>query len=194
VTLASQTTPTAPTAFPAGAGYQSGVCNIGPAEVARRRRAGHVGLGAAIVLLAGLVAIDAPPLSRLLVAFPAAVSASGYLQARLRFCAGFGSRGVYNFGELGETQQVDDAEARGRDRERATQIGLASAAIGVAVALVAVGLPAMTVDEQVGTGAGAVAQRLDDVAAALRTHHIHASARPRARTDDQSRQQQRNLS
>jgi hypothetical protein len=141
MTLASHATPTVPEISTSGEGYQPGTCNIGPAEIARRRRAGHVGLGAAIVLLAGLVAIGAPPLSRLLVALPAAAAASGYLQARLRFCAGFGSRGVFNFGELGQTLQVEDVEARRRDRARATQIGLASVAIGVAVGLVAVGLP-----------------------------------------------------
>lgn len=140
MTLASRASATALGASTSDEGYLSGTCNIGPAEIARRRRAGHVGLGAAIVLLAGLVAIDAPPLSRLLVVLPAA-AASGYLQARLRFCAGFGSRGIYNFGELGQTVQVEDAEARRRDRARATQIGLASVAIGVAVGLVAVGLP-----------------------------------------------------
>jgi hypothetical protein len=140
VTLASRASATALGASTSDEGYLSGTCNIGPAEIARRRRAGHVGLGAAPVLLAGLVAIDAPPLSRLLVVLPAA-AASGYLQARLRFCAGFGSRGIYNFGELGQTVQVEDAEARRRDRARATQIGLASVAIGVAVGLVAVGLP-----------------------------------------------------
>jgi hypothetical protein len=141
MTLASQTTPTMPGASTSREGYQPGTCNIGPAEIARRRRAGHVGLGAAIVLLAGLVAIGAPPPVRLLVALPAAAAASGYLQARLRFCAGFGSRGVYNFGELGQTLQVEDTEARRRDRARAIQIGLASVAIGVVVGLVAVGLP-----------------------------------------------------
>jgi hypothetical protein len=141
MTLASHTTPAAPGASTSGVGYQPGTCNIGPAEIARRRRAGHVGLGAAIVLLAGLVAIDAPPRVRLLVALPAAAAASGYLQARFRFCAGFGSRGIYNFGELGQTVQVEDAEARRRDRVRATQIGLASGAIGIAVGLMAVGLP-----------------------------------------------------
>ena len=141
MTLASQTTPTAPEASTSGERYEPGTCNIGPAEIARRRRAGHVGLGAAIVLLAGLVAIDAPPPVRLLVALPAAASASGYLQARFRFCAGFGSRGIYNFGELGQTIQVEDADARRRDRARATQIGLASVAIGAAVGLLAVGLP-----------------------------------------------------
>ena len=112
-----------------------------PEEIRRRRRAGHVGLVAAVVLLAVLVAIGAPPLTRLLVAIPAAMAASGYLQAWLRFCAGFGSRGIFNFGQVGETHEVIDAEARARDRSRARQIGLASLAVGVAVAIVAVLLP-----------------------------------------------------
>lgn len=141
MTSASQAIVTPPGASPTEVGYQPGVCNIGPAEIARRRRAGHVGLGAAIALLAGLVAAGAPRPSRLLVALPAAVAASGYLQARLRFCAGFGSQGVYNFGDIGPTLQVEDDEARRRDRARATQIGIASGAIGLAVGLVAVAIP-----------------------------------------------------
>ena len=91
--------------------------------------------------MAVLVAIGAPPVTRLLVAIPAAMAASGYLQAWLKFCAGFGSRGIFNFGQVGETHDVIDAEARARDRSRARQIGLASLAIGVAVAIVAVLLP-----------------------------------------------------
>ncbi len=87
------------------------------------------------------MAVGAPPLARLLVAIPAAMAASGYLQAWFRFCAGFGSRGIFNFGALGETHEVIDAEARARDRSRARQIGLASLAIGVAVAIVATLLP-----------------------------------------------------
>jgi hypothetical protein len=121
--------------------YQPGVCNIGPAEIARRRQAGHVGLGVAIVTLAVLVAIDAPPVTRLLIALPVAASASGYLQARFKFCAGFGSRGIYNFGELGTTIQVEDADARRRDKARSNQISLASAVIGATVGLIAVALP-----------------------------------------------------
>jgi hypothetical protein len=121
--------------------YQPGVCNIGPAEIARRRQAGHVGLGVAIVTLAGLVAIDAPPVTRLLIALPVAASASGYLQARFKFCAGCGSRGIYNFGELGTTIQVEDADARKRDKARSNQISLASAVIGATVGLIAVALP-----------------------------------------------------
>lgn len=121
--------------------YQPGVCNIGPAEIAARRRSGHVGVIATIVLFVILVAIGAPPIARLLLLFPAAVAASGYLQARARFCAGFGSRGVFNFGALGSTEHVDDAAARSLDRRRSFELGLSAFALGFAVAIVAVLLP-----------------------------------------------------
>lgn len=132
-----------PTAHAAAesAAYQSGVCNIGPAEIARRWRAGHAGALVTVVALVALVALHAPPLTRLLLALPAAGAASGYLQAWLRFCAGFGAAGVFNFGGLGQVSPVADAAERARDRQRAAQIGLASLAIGVAVGVVAALLP-----------------------------------------------------
>jgi hypothetical protein len=121
--------------------YQPGVCNIGPSEIARRRRAGHVGVIATVALVAILVAVEAPPLARLLLIIPATVSASGYLQAYLKFCAGFGAKGVHNFDEVGTTDKVVDAASRALDRAKASRIGLASFGIGLAVALVAVLLP-----------------------------------------------------
>src|SRR5688572_33436876 len=71
--------------------YQPGVCNIGPVEIRRRRMAGHVGLAAAVALLAALVVAGAPPVTRLLVLVPAAVPASGYIPAPMRFCPRYGS-------------------------------------------------------------------------------------------------------
>ena len=130
-----------PSGFAASPPYQPGVCNIGPAEIARRRRAGHLGLLVTVVALAALVAIGAPPLVRLMLVVPAAGSASGYLQAWLKFCAGFGSRGIFNFGALGHSEEVIGAEARARDRAKSLEIALASLAIGVLVAVVAVLLP-----------------------------------------------------
>jgi hypothetical protein len=121
--------------------YRAGVCNIGPAEIARRRRAGHAGLLVAVALLGVLLLVDVPPIVRLLVALPAAGAASGYLQAWLKFCAGFGSRGIFNFGQVGSTEEVDDQDDRARDRARSRQIGLASLAIGVAVGIIATLLP-----------------------------------------------------
>lgn len=122
-------------------GYEPGVCNIGPAEIRRRRMAGHVGVAATLALVAVLVALDAPPIARLLLIVPVSGAASGYLQAALRFCAGFGSRGVFNFGQLGQSTTVRDAEARAADRHRSWQIGLWSLAIGIGVGFAAVLLP-----------------------------------------------------
>lgn len=120
--------------------YVPGVCNIGAAEIGRRRRAGHVGVVVTVVLLAVLLWLDADRWWRLVLVLPAAGAASGYLQARLRFCGGFAARGVYNFGELGETERVLAEESQALDRRRARQILLGSLAIGVAVALLSLAL------------------------------------------------------
>ena len=118
--------------------YLAGACNIGPAEIAMRRRAGHAGL----VVTAALAAVlllrsDLHPAWRLVLALPAAGSAAGYLQARQRFCADFGWRGVYNFGAMGQEQRVADDRARTEDRHRALRIMGASAAVGAGVAFTA---------------------------------------------------------
>jgi hypothetical protein len=128
-------------ASPPDAEYRAGLCNIGPAEIARRRRAGHVGVLATLLLFAGLAVIDAPPIARLLLVIPAAVAASGYLQAWLRFCAAFGSTGVFNFGQVGDMDRVTGAEDRARDRLRSRQIAAATFGIGLVVGIVAVLLP-----------------------------------------------------
>jgi hypothetical protein len=122
-------------------GYSPGVCNIGPAEIARRRRAGHVALLVTAGLFAALLIFAAPPWIRLLLVLTAGGSATGYLQARLHFCAGFGSAGTYNFGPVGTVEKVIDPDARARDRFRSIQIGLASLAIGLAVGIGAFLLP-----------------------------------------------------
>ncbi len=121
--------------------YTPGACNIGPSEIARRRRTGHAGAALTVLILAALVALDAPPALRLLVALPAAGAAAGYLQAWLRFCAAFGLRGTFNFGALGRSRSVTDRDALRRDRRRAAQIGIAALAIGVAVGVLAAALP-----------------------------------------------------
>jgi hypothetical protein len=96
---------------------------------------------ASVILLAVLLAIGAPAWTRLLLVVTAGGCASGYLQAWLHFCAGFGSAGVYNFGELGTVQKVADEEARRRDRKRSLEIGAASLAIGLAVGIGAFLIP-----------------------------------------------------
>jgi hypothetical protein len=121
--------------------YHPGACNIGPAEIARRRRSGIVGLAAAAVLAAALVLLGLPVATRWLVALPLAVGAVGFLQAHFRFCAAYGAAGIRNFGPLGSTERVEDAAARRADRAKAVAISLAGGAIGVAGALILVLLP-----------------------------------------------------
>jgi hypothetical protein len=117
--------------------YVPGSCNIGPAEIALRRRAGHAGLVVTAALGAALLRSDLPRAWRLTLAVPAAGAASGYLQAREAFCADFGWRGVYNFDRRGQEQPVAGDDALAQDRRKAVRIAAASAAIGVGVALVA---------------------------------------------------------
>lgn len=136
---ANPTSPPPPT-NPA-AEYQPGVCNIGPAEIARRRQFGHVAAVSGAALLGVLLATRAPRPTRLLLAVPAGGAASGYLQARAHFCSGFGSRGVYNFASLGEVHDVVDPQARAKDAATSRRINLQSLGIGLAAAGLAVALP-----------------------------------------------------
>ena len=117
--------------------YAAGRCNIGAQEIARRRLFGHIGLGVTLALLFALLVIGAPRESRLLLFFPAAGSAAGYLQAQLRFCAAFGWWGVFNFGRLGDVRRVLDPGDVRRDRLMALGIAAGSAVVGFAVAGVA---------------------------------------------------------
>ena len=130
-----------PLVSPPSVEYVPGVCNIGPAEIARRRRTGFAGTIATAALLGVLLAVHAPPPLRLVLFLPAAVAASGFLQAWLRFCAGFGWLGVFNFRDVGTTEAVASAEARRRDRLMAARIGLASAIVGAVVAAAAIAMP-----------------------------------------------------
>jgi hypothetical protein len=122
--------------------YRAGACNIGPAEIARRRTGGLVTVVAAVVLAVGLVAIGAPAWARLAVIVPLAGGLISLEQVRRRFCVGFAMAGIRNFGPLGSPQHVEDDAARATDR-RAALVMVAymtaiAAVIGVAFALLPV--------------------------------------------------------
>jgi hypothetical protein len=117
--------------------YVPGTCNIGSEEIVLRRRAGHIGLAVTAALATALLRSDLHPAWRLTLALPAAGAASGYLQARQRFCANYGFRGLYNFESRGHEQPVPLAGAQEEDRRRSLQIAAASAGIGLGVALAA---------------------------------------------------------
>jgi hypothetical protein len=127
----------------AGEPYRPGACNIGPAEVARRRRLAWLGALVTAALFVGLLAVGAPPLVRLIViALAAGGTAVDYLEVRLRFCVAFASRGVFNFGPLGAVRSVADPGARRRDRIKAMQLVVAGMLVGLLAGAVAAALPA----------------------------------------------------
>ena len=115
-------------------------CNIGPAEITRRRRSAIVFTGVAVVVALGLVVANAAPAARLLL-FPfAAGAAVNWLQVVHRFCVAFGAFGLENFGALGSEVHVDPAQ-RAADRRRVAQLVLEGSLIGAIATLALVAAP-----------------------------------------------------
>ena len=115
-------------------------CNIGPAEVARRRRSAITFTVLAAVVAVGLLALAVPTPARLAF-FPFATAAAiTWLQVAHRFCIAFGAFGIENFGAIGEEEKAD-AAMRAIDRRRVAQLVLEGSAIGAAATLLFVILP-----------------------------------------------------
>jgi hypothetical protein len=117
-------------------GYRPGACNIGPAEIERRRRSTIAAFVASIALGALLVAVGAPPAARAIVFLPMAGGFVSWLQVRRRFCVAFGLLGVLNFGALGSVDQVAGTDDRSADRRTALRMILEGSA---AAALMTIG-------------------------------------------------------
>jgi len=122
--------------------YIPGVCNIGPAERRQRRAMGIASAIATLLVLLGLLLIDAPIWWRFILLLPAAGATSGFLQDAMHFCAGFGMKGIYNvINSTGVTNDVDLEEFRQADKRKAIQILLYSLAIGLIIVALALLIP-----------------------------------------------------
>lgn len=115
--------------------YQPGVCNIGPEEIKRRINAGHFGAILTILLLIIFILADVPKGYRLLIAIPAMMSAIGYIQASMRFCAHFGLNSIFNFSKLGEHTKIEDKNFQLLDKRKAYQIITYSFLIGLLIGI-----------------------------------------------------------
>jgi hypothetical protein len=125
----------------AGERYQAGACNIGAAEIAKRRRGGLLGITIALVLAVLIVAVEAPSWARLMVFFPLAGGLVSLEQARRHFCVGFALAGLRNFGPLGQEEHVTDDAARAADRRSALVMTAYCSLIAAAITAVLVLLP-----------------------------------------------------
>ena len=115
-------------------------CNIGPAEIARRRTSAWVFTALAVVVAVGLVASNVPPLARLLLWPFAAGAAINWLQVVNRFCVHYGLFGIENFGRIGDQVGVDAAQ-RAADRRKVLEMGLQGIVLGLVAAITLVALP-----------------------------------------------------
>jgi hypothetical protein len=118
--------------------YIPGVCNIGEAEIKQRKRIGWTGLAAAIIIWIIFDLTHAAAFWKIILFFPAFMGATGLIQGFGHFCAGFGMKGVFNFGnELYKTDTVAQAEYRAQDKKKAQTIFAYSIFAGLVVALAA---------------------------------------------------------
>ena len=118
--------------------YIPGVCNIGPAEIVARKRSGFIGLIITAALWVVFANYNLASSWFLLLFLPAVVSATGLIQGFSHFCAGFGMKGLFNFGStVGNTDTVSQAEFRAKDKKKAQQIFAYSVVAGLAVAVIA---------------------------------------------------------
>jgi hypothetical protein len=116
--------------------YQAGVCNIGGAEVARRRQVAI--LGGVLFLALALYSIiqNFSPINTLVLIAPASIFAIGFVQSRKRFCLAYGLMGTFNFQKLGSVTKVEDKTALAADRKMAFQIIIQS--MGLALILTSI--------------------------------------------------------
>jgi len=116
--------------------YQAGVCNIGGAEVARRRQ--FAILGGVLFLALALYSIiqNFSPIATLVLIAPASIFAIGFVQSRKRFCLAYGLMGTFNFQKLGSITKVEDKAALAADRRMAFQIIVQS--MGLALILTSI--------------------------------------------------------
>jgi hypothetical protein len=118
--------------------YIPGVCNIGPEERRARKRVGWIGLVLTVVLWLALVYFKASGGWYTLIFLSSSLSASGFIQARMRFCAAFGIGHFFNFSpHVGGVEIVTQKELWALDRRKALQIIAYAVFSGLLVTLAA---------------------------------------------------------
>ena len=117
--------------------YIPGVCNIGQDEIKKRKIGGWSGLILTMMFWGAFFIFPIPKVWVLLIFFLAMMSAVGFLQAYMHFCVYFGFANLFNFGDVGKTDSVSQAEFRKKDRTKAWSILTYAILISIAVTFVA---------------------------------------------------------
>ena len=115
-------------------------CNIGPDEIARRRRLAAALATVTVIVGAGLIATQAPTWPRLVVWPLTSATTVTWLQVVRKFCVRFGALGLENFGRLGGERRVA-AGVRAADARKAAEMILEGVLLGLLVTVAFIWLP-----------------------------------------------------
>ena len=102
--------------------YIPGVCNINHAEIRKRRISAYFSLMIIAFGLATFIALQASWYYFLVLFIPAFVGTLGFLQARHKFCATYGTIGKHHADDDSDIEIIEDAQARKADQLRARMI------------------------------------------------------------------------
>lgn len=121
--------------------YIPGTCNIGPAEVKRRRNGTIFSAVLVIVMIVLFLVLDVARIWRLTLFIPAFSLGVSFQQWYFKFCIAFGTKGVFNFGEIGKTFTVEQKENVRKDRIKTLKMIGAGAVFGLIVPVLFYFLP-----------------------------------------------------
>ncbi len=118
--------------------YISGACNIGPAEIKRRKQGAYLGGALYLIVSISLIASDASKSARLWVFLPAALFAVGYIQSKRKFCVAYGFLGIFNFEKLGKTTKIKVNEQLKADRKYALKLSAQALLLAIILTLLTI--------------------------------------------------------
>jgi len=114
--------------------YQPGVCNIGKNEIRRRYGLAVVAFVIAAIVSYAILSFNWPKWALFFSFILLMMGFEGFYQGYFKFCAGFASRGIYDFaGSGGSKGNVTDSKLHEEDMKKAMQIHIYSIVSGVIV-------------------------------------------------------------
>ena len=101
--------------FAANSEYQPGICNIGPYEIAKRRRNFYYSLFGTFIVLLLIIEGSFGNILKMLLFIPLLITSVNYLQVRNKFCVFFGYASIVNLGNKESRQKIRNGEAHPKD-------------------------------------------------------------------------------
>ena len=119
-----------------GTKYIPGVCNIGKAELNRRKNGVFLSLTLLVINVVILQLLPHDKIWNLTVFLTVSYFAISFQQWYFKFCVKFGLQGVFNFGDMGKTFTVEQQEFYKKDRAKAIKMISSGIIIGIFAAVI----------------------------------------------------------